>query len=105
MNVAANVSTPPTIDASTTCPGRILYIHNPTSSAMGIVHAMVNIPHEEPGTRRTAPSGNENACAFSSFAERNVGAEISRGDFSVNPSTNSISPPLHAIFVPDGMRY
>src|SRR4051812_45651595 len=57
MKVASSVSSPPTIEASTTFPGRILYIHKPTSSAMGIVQAMVKVPQDEPGTRRTAPTG------------------------------------------------
>jgi hypothetical protein len=39
-------------------PGRILYIHKPTSSAIGIVQAIVKVPHELPGTRRTASAGN-----------------------------------------------
>ena len=45
------------IDASITRPGRILYMYRPTNSAIGIVQAMVNVPQEEPGTRRTAPAG------------------------------------------------
>src|SRR6266576_3091168 len=56
-NVTTRVRTPPMIDASTTCPGRILYIHNPTSSAIGIVQAMVNVPQCDPGTSRTDPAG------------------------------------------------
>ena len=35
----------PMADASATLPGRILYIHNPVSSAAGIVSRIVNIPH------------------------------------------------------------
>ena len=45
------------IDASTVRPGRILYMYRPTNSAIGIVQAMVNVPHDEPGTSRTAPAG------------------------------------------------
>src|SRR3954468_16646013 len=47
---AASVRTPPMSDASTTRPGRMRYIHSPTSRAIGIVQAMVNVPHELPGT-------------------------------------------------------
>src|SRR4051812_30933301 len=56
-NVAPSVSTAPMRDASTTCPGRILYMYRPTNSAIGIVSAMVNVPHELPGTTRTASGG------------------------------------------------
>src|SRR4051794_40338030 len=56
---APSVRAAPTIDASTTLPGRSLYIHRPTSRAMGIVQAMVNVPHDEPETRRTEPAGIE----------------------------------------------
>src|SRR5260370_40066309 len=55
--VAASTPAPPMSDASTTRPLRILYIHRPTKSAMGIVHAIVNVPHELPGTTWTALSG------------------------------------------------
>src|SRR3954471_10203308 len=56
-NTAPSVRAAPTIDASTTLPGRRRYIHRPTSRAMGIVQAMVNVPQDEPETRRTAPGG------------------------------------------------
>ncbi len=55
MKVAARVRAAPMSDASTTFPGRILYMYRPTNKAMGIVQAMVNVPQYEPGTRRTAP--------------------------------------------------
>ena len=35
------------IDASATLPGRQRFIHHPISSAIGIVHAIVNSPHGE----------------------------------------------------------
>src|SRR3954453_19806489 len=57
-NTAPSVRAAPTSDASTTLPGRSLYIHRPTSKAMGIVQAIVNVPHDEPGTRRTASAGS-----------------------------------------------
>src|SRR2546429_3147547 len=41
---APSGGTPPTADASPTLPGRHRFIHHPMSSAMGIVHAMVNRP-------------------------------------------------------------
>src|SRR4051812_15743298 len=56
-NTAPSVNAAPTSDASTTLPGRSLYIHRPTSRAIGIVQAMVNVPQEEPETRRTEPGG------------------------------------------------
>ncbi len=33
-------------DASTTFPLRMRYMHRPTNSAIGIVQAMVNVPHD-----------------------------------------------------------
>src|SRR5258708_5872036 len=42
---AASSRTAPTAEASPTFPGRHRFIHHPISSAMGIVHAMVNRPH------------------------------------------------------------
>ena len=45
------------IDASTTRPGRMLYIHKPTNRAIGMVQAMVNVPQEEPGTVCEHPDG------------------------------------------------
>ena len=54
---AASVSTPPMSDASTTFPGRTRYIHSPTSRAIGMVAAMVNVPHELPGITCTLPAG------------------------------------------------
>jgi hypothetical protein len=32
-------------------------MYKPTNSAIGIVQAMVNVPQDEPGTRRDAPAG------------------------------------------------
>ena len=32
-------------------------MYQPTNSAIGIVQAIVNVPHELPGTSRLAPSG------------------------------------------------
>src|SRR3954467_2986986 len=54
---APSVRVAPTIDASTVFPGRSLYIHRPTSRAIGIVQAMVNVPQEEPGTMRSDLGG------------------------------------------------
>src|SRR5436309_4176320 len=53
---APMVSTPPMSDASTTFPGRMRYIHRPVKSAIGIVQAMVNVPHDEPGTTWEQPA-------------------------------------------------
>ena len=44
-------------DASTTFPLRNRYMYQPTNSAIGIVQAIVNVPHELPGTSRRAFSG------------------------------------------------
>src|SRR3989454_12397764 len=41
---APSSRTAPTADASPTLPGRHRFIHHPISSAMGMVHAMVNRP-------------------------------------------------------------
>ena len=40
-----------------TFPLRRRYMYQPTKSAMGIVQAMVKVPHELPGTSRRACSG------------------------------------------------
>ncbi len=48
--VAASTAAAPIAEASTTRPLRILYIYNPTTSAIGTVQAMVNVPHELPAT-------------------------------------------------------
>jgi hypothetical protein len=45
------------IEASTTFPFRNRYMYQPTSSAIGIVQAIVNVPQELPGTSRLAPAG------------------------------------------------
>src|SRR5947209_1759916 len=52
--VAASTPAAPTSDASTTFPLRNRYMYQPTNSAIGIVQAMVNVPHELPGTSRRA---------------------------------------------------
>src|SRR5438270_827852 len=44
-------------DASTTWPGRILYMYSPTNSAIGMVQAIVNVPHGLPGIARTPSLG------------------------------------------------
>src|SRR5215217_6327334 len=56
--VAPSVRPPPMIEASTTWPGRILYMYRPTSNAIGIVQAIVKVPQELPGTRRTELGGS-----------------------------------------------
>ena len=50
-------------DASTTFPLRNRYMYQPTNSAIGIVQAIVNVPHELPGTSRRASSGRTQPCA------------------------------------------
>src|SRR3954453_8887775 len=55
--VAASTPAAPTSDASTTRPLRNRYMYQPTNSAIGIVQAIVNVPHELPGTTRLAPFG------------------------------------------------
>src|SRR3954454_22236519 len=55
--VAASTATAPTSDAATTYPLRKRYMYQPTNRAIGIVQAIVNVPHELPGTSRFAPSG------------------------------------------------
>ena len=56
--VAANVAAAPISDASTTCPLRSLYMYRPINSAIGTVQAIVNVPHELPGTACFAPAGS-----------------------------------------------
>src|SRR5262249_46523361 len=58
--VAPRTPIPPMIEASATLPLRILYIHRPTNSAMGIVQAMVKVPQELPGMSWTVFSGTTN---------------------------------------------
>src|SRR2546423_217737 len=60
-NVAPSVSAPPMIDASTMRPGRILYMYNPTNSAMGIVQAIVKVPQLLPGVTRAASGASATA--------------------------------------------
>src|SRR3954453_2273029 len=55
--VAASTPAAPTTEASTTFPLRNRYMYQPTNSAIGIVQAMVNVPHELPGTSRLASLG------------------------------------------------
>ena len=47
--VAPMTPAAPISDASVTRPGRMRYIHRLTSSAIGIVQAMVNVPQALPG--------------------------------------------------------
>ena len=46
------------IEASTTFPLRRRYMYQPTKRAIGIVQAIVKVPHDEPGTSRRACSGS-----------------------------------------------
>ena len=54
-----SVSAPPMSDASTTLPLRMRYMYRPTNRAIGIVQAMVNVPHELPGTTCLQPCGQD----------------------------------------------
>src|SRR5476651_373323 len=45
------------IEASTTRPLRSLYMYSPMNSAIGTVHAIVNVPQELPGTAWVTPAG------------------------------------------------
>src|SRR5690242_11838380 len=54
---APSVRLAPMMEASTVFPGRNLYIHRPTSRAIGIVQAIVKVPQEEPGTMRAEFGG------------------------------------------------
>ena len=82
-------------DASTTRPGRILYMYSPTNSAIGIVQAMVKVPQEEPGTRRTAPAGS---VAVSPVQARGVGLLMWKDSLNVIDDR----PPFQLIRVPGG---
>src|SRR3954453_11370373 len=55
--VAASTPAAPTTEASTIFPLRNRLMYQPTNSAIGIVQAIVNVPHELPGTRRRAVAG------------------------------------------------
>src|SRR4051794_18331588 len=102
-NTAPSVNAAPTIDASTTLPGRSRYIHRPTSRAMGIVQAIVNVPQDEPGTRRTDPAGMAaSVChGMPTSAEPGAGSAsavcqfIGAGVFSGNDSLKVIDCPPH----------
>src|SRR5262252_7988047 len=50
------VAAAPMSDASRIFPLRILYMYQPTNSAIGIVQAMVNVPQELPGTSCVTPA-------------------------------------------------
>ncbi len=56
-NVAASTHAAPISDASRTFPCRNRYMYQPTNSAIGMVAAIVNVPHELPGTSRCDFSG------------------------------------------------
>src|SRR5271165_5394289 len=72
--VAASTPTAPMSDASTTRPLRILYIHNPTNNAMGMVHAMVKVPQELPGTICKVFSGTVNSAPWGVTCSRALGS-------------------------------
>src|SRR3954463_8405873 len=57
--VAARTPTAPSSDASTTFPLRNRYMYQPTSNAIGIVQAIVNVPHELPRTSRVVFVGRK----------------------------------------------
>src|SRR4051794_10115255 len=83
---APSVRAAPTIDASTVLPGRSLYIQRPTSRAIGIVQAMVNVPQEEPGTMRAEFGG--------------MGPSVCQGmPWAFDPGTGMTSNVLHSIGV------
>src|SRR5690348_13225257 len=65
---AASTRAPPITDASATRPGRMRYIHRPTNRAIGTVQAMVNVPHELPGTICLDPAGRVNVVSDSTRA-------------------------------------
>src|SRR5262245_52642463 len=60
--VAAIVSTAPINDACTTAPLLMRYMYRPTNSAIGIVQAIVKVPHDEPGTSTSHPGGRMYWC-------------------------------------------
>src|SRR5439155_25781860 len=94
-NVATSVSAPPMSDASTIRPLRILYMYRPTNRAMGMVQAIVNVPHDEPGTRRTAPGGN-----LAALPAHTSGVVLLLWNDSLNVMDER--PPLHSMRVPAG---
>ena len=55
--VAASTAAAPIKDASTTRPLRSRYMYQPTNKAIGIVHAIVNMPQELPGITNSLFSG------------------------------------------------
>ena len=61
-------------DASRIFPLRKRYMYQPTKSAIGIVQAIVNVPHELPGTSRTASSGRTQPVACRDRACQRVAA-------------------------------
>ena len=48
-------------EASTTRPLRSLYMYSPIASAIGTVQAIVNVPHELPGTACVDAGGQADA--------------------------------------------
>ena len=60
-------------------PGRSLCIHRPTSKAIGIVQAMVNAPHDDPGTTCLVPAGSVSvgpSAGTASAGQRNANASL-----------------------------
>src|SRR4051812_32113484 len=86
--VAASTATAPTSDASTTRPLRNRYMYQPTNRAIGIVQAIVNVPHELPGTSRLAPAGRTQPRPSGLLASRDE-----PGTASWNDSSKAIASP------------
>src|SRR3954464_15713573 len=82
--VAASTPAAPTSEASTTLPLRNRYMYQPTNRAIGIVQAIVNVPHELPGTSRLASLGRTNPTPSGpSFIDEPGGIERRNGSWNV----------------------
>ena len=94
-------------DASTTRPLRILYMYSPTNSAIGIVQAMVNVPHELPGIACRTPSGSRMTPSRRDAADYRLpdGGASLRALAIANDSPRVMALPLpYTMRVPAGSR-
>ena len=80
--VAASTAAAPRSDASRILPLRKRYMYQPTKSAIGIVQAIVNVPHELPGTSRRAFSGKTQPLPSGLLLQRSTRAGTVRSNVS-----------------------
>src|SRR6266478_2969756 len=74
---AARTATTPNADAwAMPPPFRTLVMYHPMARPIGIVQAIVKVPHELPGTSSNDPGGRSIALVSSAFADHSAGVSI-----------------------------